>query len=139
MQFFDKLFLGLMKDPPMAPVGRNGPNSFINQGQQQGAVLMIYNLDNDTSNPDKLFNLLCLYGNVARVCLLCNGKFSCQFLDENERIKTENLRLFSLQIKFLKTKEGTAMVQMGDSVAVERCVQHLNNIPIGGSGKLQIS
>lgn len=43
------------------------------------------------------------------------------------------------QIKFLKTKEGTAMVQMGDGVAVERCVQHLNNIPIGSMGKLQIA
>lgn len=43
------------------------------------------------------------------------------------------------QIKFLKTKEGTAMVQMGDSVAVERCVQHLNNIPVGSNGKIQIA
>ncbi|XP_036334407.1 heterogeneous nuclear ribonucleoprotein L isoform X6 [Rhagoletis pomonella] len=43
------------------------------------------------------------------------------------------------QIKFLKTKEGTAMVQMGDSVAVERCVQHLNNIPVGNGGKIQIA
>lgn len=47
--------------------------------------------------------------------------------------------LFHQQIKFLKTKEGTAMVQMGDGVAVERCVQHLNNIPIGSMGKLQIA
>lgn len=31
------------------------------------------------------------------------------------------------------------MVQMGDGVAVERCVQHLNNIPIGSMGKLQIA
>jgi heterogeneous nuclear ribonucleoprotein L len=43
------------------------------------------------------------------------------------------------RIKFLKTKEGTAMVQMGEPVAVERCVQHLNNIPIGSNGKLQIA
>lgn len=43
------------------------------------------------------------------------------------------------RIKFLKTKEGTAMVQMGEPVAVERCVQHLNNIPIGPTGKLQIA
>uniref|UniRef100_A0A182WCZ4 Heterogeneous nuclear ribonucleoprotein L RRM domain-containing protein n=1 Tax=Anopheles minimus TaxID=112268 RepID=A0A182WCZ4_9DIPT len=42
-------------------------------------------------------------------------------------------------IKFLKTKEGTAMVQMGDAIAVERCVQHLNNIPIGNDGKIQIA
>ena len=31
------------------------------------------------------------------------------------------------------------MVQMGDAVAVERCVQHLNNIPVGTSGKIQIA
>lgn len=31
------------------------------------------------------------------------------------------------------------MVQMGDSVAVERCVQHLNNIPIGNKCKIQIA
>lgn len=39
-----------------------------------------------------------------------------------------------LQIKFLKSKEGTAMVQMGDSVAVERCVQNLNNVAVGLTG-----
>ncbi|KAL9912729.1 heterogeneous nuclear ribonucleoprotein L isoform X3 [Glossina fuscipes] len=98
---------GLMKEPAVVP-GRNAPVAFTAQGQTQGAVMMVYGLDHDTSNTDKLFNLVCLYGNVAR-------------------------------IKFLKTKEGTAMVQMGDSVAVERCVQHLNNIPIGTNGKIQIA
>ncbi|XP_037918067.1 heterogeneous nuclear ribonucleoprotein L isoform X3 [Hermetia illucens] len=99
---------GLMKEPPIA-AGRNAPVNFATTGQQQqGAVMMVYGLDHETSNTDKLFNLVCLYGNVAR-------------------------------IKFLKTKEGTAMVQMGDSVAVERCVQHLNNIPVGNNGKIQIA
>ncbi|XP_036334405.1 heterogeneous nuclear ribonucleoprotein L isoform X4 [Rhagoletis pomonella] len=105
---------GLMKEPAVVP-GRNAPVAFAAQGQGQeiipslqGAVMMVYGLDHDTSNTDKLFNLVCLYGNVAR-------------------------------IKFLKTKEGTAMVQMGDSVAVERCVQHLNNIPVGNGGKIQIA
>lgn len=98
---------GLMKEPPVV-TGRNGPVTFAAQGQGQGAVMMVYGLEHETSNTDKLFNLVCLYGNVAR-------------------------------IKFLKTKEGTAMVQMGDSVAVERCVQHLNNIPIGTAGKIQIA
>ncbi|XP_049543609.1 heterogeneous nuclear ribonucleoprotein L isoform X4 [Anopheles darlingi] len=96
---------GLMKDPPLP---RNGPTNFIQPTQQQGAVMMVYGLDNGTANTDKLFNLFCLYGNVVR-------------------------------IKFLKTKEGTAMVQMGDAIAVERCVQHLNNIPIGNDGKIQIA
>lgn len=33
----------------------------------------------------------------------------------------------ALQIKFLKSKDGCAMVQMGDPLAVERAVGHLNN------------
>ena len=32
-----------------------------------------------------------------------------------------------LQIKFLKSKEGSAMVQMGDSAACDRALQNLNN------------
>ena len=60
---------GLMKDPPIAP-GRNGPTNFVPQAQQQGGVMMVYGLDNETSNTDKLFNLICLYGNVARVIIL---------------------------------------------------------------------
>lgn len=44
-----------------------------------------------------------------------------------------------LQIKFLKSKEGTAMVQMGDSVAVERCVQNLNNISVGLTGAAPVT
>jgi heterogeneous nuclear ribonucleoprotein L len=43
------------------------------------------------------------------------------------------------QIKFLKSKEGTAMVQMGDSVAVERCVQNLNNVTVGLTGAAPLS
>jgi len=38
----------------------------------QGAVMMVYGMDHDTSNTDKLFNLVCLYGNVARVSQDCN-------------------------------------------------------------------
>lgn len=35
--------------------------------QQPGSVLMVYGLDPLRTNADKLFNLMCLYGNVARV------------------------------------------------------------------------
>ncbi|XP_068624563.1 heterogeneous nuclear ribonucleoprotein L isoform X2 [Battus philenor] len=82
-----------MHHPPMPPQNQGGP-------PQQGAVMMVYGLDPQTANADRLFNLCCLYGNVVR-------------------------------IKFLKTKEGTAMVQMGDGVSVERCVQNLNNVTVG--------
>ncbi|KAJ8708102.1 hypothetical protein PYW08_010468 [Mythimna loreyi] len=113
---------GMMKDrhgppPPHHPRdGRGyGPEGYGGEGfvppppmhhpnmppqNQQGAVMMVYGLDPQTVNADRLFNLCCLYGNVVR-------------------------------IKFLKTKEGTAMVQMGDGVSVERCVQNLNNVTVG--------
>ena len=35
--------------------------------QQPGSVLMVYGLDPLRTNADKLFNLMCLYGNVVRV------------------------------------------------------------------------
>ncbi|EEB18296.1 heterogeneous nuclear ribonucleoprotein L, putative [Pediculus humanus corporis] len=77
-------------------------------GVTTGPVMMVYGLDTKKLNCDKLFNLFCLYGNIAR-------------------------------IKFLKTKEGAAMIQMGDGSAVERCVQHLNNAPMFDSkNRLQL-
>jgi len=35
---------------------------------QQGSVLMVYGLNPEKMNCQKLFNLFCLYGNVVRVC-----------------------------------------------------------------------
>lgn len=69
--------------------------------------MMVYGLNPDRINCDRLFNLFCLYGNVVKV-------------------------------KFLRTKEGCAMVQMGDAMAVERCVSSLNKITLFGN-ELQIS
>ncbi|KAH9400797.1 hypothetical protein TYRP_002374, partial [Tyrophagus putrescentiae] len=70
-------------------------------GPQQGAVLMVYGLNHTVMNCEKLFNLLCQYGNVVRV-------------------------------KFLKSKEGCAMVQMGDSASVERAIASLNKVSFFG-------
>ncbi|XP_063232655.1 heterogeneous nuclear ribonucleoprotein L isoform X2 [Bacillus rossius redtenbacheri] len=89
--------------PPAIPQPPGGPGS---SGSQQGAVMMVYGLDTERVNADKLFNVFCLYGNVLR-------------------------------IKFLKTKDGCAMIQMGNGLAVERCVQYLNNVPVFNS-KLQL-
>jgi len=72
----------------------------------QGAVCMVYGLCLEKTNPNRIFNLFCLYGNVVRV-------------------------------KFLKTKEGCAMVQMGDGLAVERVVSNLNNSTFFGA-KMQL-
>ncbi|XP_014661989.1 PREDICTED: heterogeneous nuclear ribonucleoprotein L-like isoform X2 [Priapulus caudatus] len=65
-------------------------------GSPQGAVVMVYGLNPDKVNCDRLFNVFCLYGNVLRT-------------------------------KFLKSKPGVAMIQMGDATAVERAIHHLNN------------
>ncbi|CAH0403721.1 unnamed protein product [Chilo suppressalis] len=98
---------GFVPPPPMhhpMPPQNQYPDELLSVLQggppQQGAVMMVYGLDPQAANADRLFNLCCLYGNVVR-------------------------------IKFLKTKEGTAMVQMGDAVSVERCVQNLNNVTVG--------
>lgn len=53
----------LMKEPPLA-ANRNTTTQFATQGQQQAAVMMVYGLDAMTSNTDKLFNLVCLYGKL---------------------------------------------------------------------------
>lgn len=55
----------LMKEPPIAVANRNATTQFATQGQQQAAVMMVYGLDNTTSNTDKLFNLVCLYGKLT--------------------------------------------------------------------------
>lgn len=59
------------KNSPLIPdvlsSERNGSPSLMHRTQQRGAVMMFYGLDKNTSNTDKVFNLVCLYGNVARV------------------------------------------------------------------------
>jgi heterogeneous nuclear ribonucleoprotein L len=62
-------------------------------------------------------------GSVTMVYGLNCQKMSC----------TRVFNLFCLygnvvRVKFLKTKEGCAMVQMGDTLAVERAVSNLNNM-----------
>lgn len=63
----------------------------------QSPVLMIYGLHPEKMNCDRVFNILCLYGNVIKV-------------------------------KFLKSKPGTAMVQMGDPLAVDRAISGLSGM-----------
>lgn len=50
--------------PPVTSDYRDQRNTHF---QQPGAVMMVYGLDPLRTNADKLFNLMCLYGNVARV------------------------------------------------------------------------
>jgi heterogeneous nuclear ribonucleoprotein L len=107
---------GFAGGPPPPPPGNGASGSLIGNGPppsaagtvpQQGAVMMVYGLQHDKMNAERLFNLFCLYGNVVRV-------------------------------KFLKTKEGCAMVQMGDGQTVERCINFLNNQTFFGK-KMQLA
>ncbi|XP_067831167.1 heterogeneous nuclear ribonucleoprotein L-like isoform X1 [Heptranchias perlo] len=105
---------GMGPPPPPPPVGgsRRGPPS-RRYTPQYGAppppppphadygpladspVLIVYGLDTKKMNPDKVFSIFCLYGNVHKV-------------------------------KFLKSKPGAAMVEMGDGFAVDRALTCLN-------------
>ena len=42
-----------------------------------------------------------------------------------------DLELF--QIKFLKSKEGSAMIQMGDQMSCDRAIKNLNNSHMFGN------
>ncbi|XP_072023987.1 heterogeneous nuclear ribonucleoprotein L-like isoform X2 [Amphiura filiformis] len=74
-----------LQPPPQTQPGNGSP------------VVMIYGMEAKKMNCDRLFNLLCLYGNV-------------------------------MKIKYLKSKPGCAMAEMGDALAVERAVTNLSNI-----------
>ena len=52
-----------------APVQSRGSRGVVDatDGPQEGAVLMVYGLNMEKMNADRLFNLLCLYGNVFKV------------------------------------------------------------------------
>ena len=66
----------------MALVGGGQGMAGGNAAPQQNCVLMFYGMNGEMMNCERLFNLVCLYGNVVR-------------------------------IKFLKSKDGAAMVQVG--------------------------
>jgi len=94
----------MMRGPRMNEMmNQSGDFNDSMNGQDGGGVyssspvLMIYGLNAEKMNCDRLFNILCLYGNVFKV-------------------------------KFLKTKVGTAMVQMGDPSAVDRCISGLSGM-----------
>lgn len=89
-------------------------------------VLMVYGLEPSKINADKVFNIFCLYGNVERVGKMkltkyCLGHFpAVLFIDLV-------LDAFPHQVKFMKSKPGAAMVEMGDCYSVDRAITHLNN------------
>lgn len=79
----------------------HGNNNHSNNSSDNQLILMINNLCTQKFNCDRLFNLLCLYGNVER-------------------------------IKFLITKEGSAMAMMNASDSILNFLQYINNVYIFG-------
>lgn len=53
---------------PMPPMSDYGDDRGSGGMLQQGSVLMVYGLNPEKMNCQRLFNLFCLYGNVVRVC-----------------------------------------------------------------------
>ncbi|CAH8487242.1 unnamed protein product [Schistosoma bovis] len=87
-----------------------GPHNFptLNGAQNRNKsfnstpVVMLYNIDIKKMNCDRIFNILCIYGNVIRV-------------------------------KFLRTKEGSAMVEMGDVESATRLIRNLSGVSFMGN------
>jgi hypothetical protein len=59
----------------VAPAIGGGVSS--NRPMQQGAVMMVYGLCADKMNPDRVFNIFCLYGNVVRIKFLKSKQNAC--------------------------------------------------------------
>jgi len=94
-----------------------GPNMGMGMGHGRGqdggvgmsCVAMIYGMDPNKMNCQRVFNLFCLYGNVNMVM-------------------------------FIKSKEGCAMIEMGDPGAAGRAVRNLSGVVIfDNTMKLDIS
>jgi len=82
-----------------------GPSNGL--GLEGGSICLVYNLVKEKFNCERLFNLVCLYGNVQKM-------------------------------KFLKNKEGVAMVQLPSAVIAERLVNQLNGTIVFGK-RLKVS
>merc|ERR1711935_1167206 len=60
--------------------GAQGMTGFYPQQQEQGPVMIIYNLDPERFNCNRLFNLFCLFGNIERINFL-KSKEGCAMVE----------------------------------------------------------
>jgi len=90
---YEQPMYGGMSDYGSGPEAMQGGT----QAYSQSPVVMLYGLTPDKMNCKKVFNILCLYGNVMKV-------------------------------KFLRSKPGTAMAQMGDALSVDRVIAGLSGL-----------
>jgi len=89
--------------PNMGPMG--GMGGMGGMGDYGSSVIVCHNLAVGEVNCDRLFNLICQYGNVSKIF-------------------------------FMKTKQGCAMVEMGDHEMAMRVIHNLQGIELFGN-KLQ--
>ncbi|CAH8465684.1 unnamed protein product [Schistosoma turkestanicum] len=92
------------KNIPVAPPNIPSVNGAQNRNRNSNCtpVVMLYNIDVNKMNCDRIFNILCVYGNVIRV-------------------------------KFLRTKEGSAMVEMGDVDSATRLIRNISGVSFMGN------
>ena len=86
--------------------GANARGGMIQQGRfqsgpQQGAVCILYGVDAQHFNCQKIFNIFCQYGNIRK-------------------------------IMFLKSKEGTAMMEMDEPGQVENILNNMTQVEMFG-------
>jgi len=100
----------------LQPSANGSPTAFASLGKGlslaggEGCVAMVYGINLDRMNCDKLFNLFCLYGNVVKVKILTN-KLGASMIQYTDKMSTDiairnlnNLTLFGnkFQLSFSK-------------------------------------
>ncbi|XP_031569272.1 heterogeneous nuclear ribonucleoprotein L-like [Actinia tenebrosa] len=116
---------GLLSPPPGPPMyGGHGhghgmpPGPAVQQPSMyrpppsSGCVIMVYGLDKDRMNCDRLFNLLCCYGNILKIKFLL-GKPGTAMVELNDHVACETaienlsgLHLFGSKVDFGFSKQS---------------------------------
>lgn len=91
----------------------------------EGCVAMVYGINNDVMNCDRLFNLFCLYGNVMKIKIL-TGKQGIAMVQYAEKMSTElaiqyfnQLSLYGNQLQISFSKHPFIAEAMGTSTLLD--------------------
>lgn len=99
-----------LEDASFAPISYQQMINYSPSPGYEPNLMIVTGLTFTLCNTRKLFNLLSIYGNVAKI----------QFLSSEQ------------------CNVGTAMVEMFDTASAECCMYYLNELPVGCSTRLQI-
>eukprot|EP00794_Sanderia_malayensis_P013887 gene13887-15335_t len=106
----------------------------------EGCVAMVYGVNTERMNCDRLFNLFCLYGNVVKVKVLTN-KLGAAMIQYTDKMSTDiairnlnNLTLFAnkFQLSFSKhpfIADASQISRLPDSIHPPSKVLHYFNAP----------